>query len=205
MSVPGQKMLGSVQCLPPCPCITAICPQCPTASLLLPEAAQEILGGEREKKQRKLTRTEQFGLVGARGREVGIKLCLRPLPTQVMVWFCEKRSPVWQHLCQRRGPRHTGVGTPCSLSYTGPCFSLSHCYHSPQGLLNSCCSVFKPTVPPGPATAILWVWWICLFPLKHTYCTVQELDSTEQSPQPQRVSDLSSKMGSFVTLKYTHI
>lgn len=36
-----------------------ICPQGPTASLLLPEAAQELLGGEIDKKQRKLTRTEE--------------------------------------------------------------------------------------------------------------------------------------------------
>lgn len=146
MSVPGQKLLGSVLCLPPCPCITAICPQGPTASLLLPEAAQELLGGERDKKQRKLTITAQLGLVGgtpARGREVGIKWHLKPLPTQIMLWFCGDRSPVWQHLQQHSDYPHMGLGMPCPLSYTGPCFSLFHCYHSSQGLLKSCGSAFS--------------------------------------------------------------
>lgn len=209
MSVPGQKLLGSVLCLPSCLCITAIYPQGPTASLFLPESAQELLGGERDKKQRKLTRTGELGLVGgtpAHGREVGIKLCLRPFPTQITLWFHENRSPVWWHLHQHSDPQHTGMGMPCPLSYTGPCFSLSHCYPSSQGLLTSCCLVFMPTVPPGPATPFMWVWWICLFPLKHTYCTVQELDSTEQSPQPQTVSDLSLRNGFLCDIGvYTYI
>lgn len=203
MSVPRQSLLGSV---PPTLSLHH-CNLSPRShcSLLLPEAAQELLSGQRDKKQRKLTRTEQLRLVGTHSREVGIKLCLRPLPTQIIPRFFENRSPVWQHLHQHSDPWHTAMGTPCPLSYPGSYFSLSHCYHSSQGLLTSCCSVFTPTVPPGPTTPILWVWWICLFPLKHTYCTVQKLDSTEQSPQPQTVSALSLRNGSFVTLKYTHI
>ena len=38
---------------------------------------------------------------------------------------------------------------------------------------------------------------VIYFPLKYAYCTLQEQDGTDQSPQPQTVSDLSFQNGFF--------